>query len=154
MADATLIPRRAARVILLDAFDRVLLLHGNDPAEPDHTYWFTVGGGLDPGESMLDAAVRELFEETGLRLPSEAFTGPVWHESTRFPFDGLWYAQEQDFFVVRVTSWDVDWSGLSDYERTSFDASRWWTIEELEHTGEPFYPVELPTLLRTVTGVG
>src|SRR5262249_4322866 len=121
MADATLLPRRAARVILLDAADRVLLLHGNDPGRPDHVYWFTGGGGPDPGEWMLDAAVRELFEETGLRVPAKQLDGPVWHETTRFPFDGQWYEQEQDFFVVRVTSWDVDWSGLSDYERASFD---------------------------------
>jgi 8-oxo-dGTP pyrophosphatase MutT (NUDIX family) len=153
VADEDLVPRRAARVLLFDADGRVLLLRGSDPAQPGHRYWFTVGGGLDVGESVLDAAVRELFEETGLRLAPAELAGPVWHETTRFPFDGQWYEQEQDFFVARVTSWEVDWSGLNDVERASVDAARWWTIEELEGTGELFYPPDLPHLLRTVSGV-
>src|ERR1700741_4782643 len=94
-ADEELIPRQAARVLLLDAAGRVLLLRGFDPAMPAHRYWFTVGGGLDDGESMLDAAARELFEETGLRVSPDRLEGPVWHERTRFPFDGHWYVQEQ-----------------------------------------------------------
>ncbi len=58
--------RDAARVILLDARDRVLLLHGCDADQRERTWWFTVGGGIDAGESALDAAVREVLEETGL----------------------------------------------------------------------------------------
>ena len=41
------VPRTGARVLLLDARGRVLLLRGHDPATPDRSYWFTVGGGLD-----------------------------------------------------------------------------------------------------------
>ncbi|TML29501.1 MAG: NUDIX domain-containing protein, partial [Actinobacteria bacterium] len=59
------IPRRASRVLVVDEAGRVLLFHGFDPARPEHGYWFTVGGGLDPGESAVQGAVRELFEETG-----------------------------------------------------------------------------------------
>ena len=151
-ADEELIPREAARVLLLDAAGRVLLLRGFDPAMPEHRYWFTVGGGLDDGESMLDAAARELFEETGLRVTPDRLEGPVWHERTRFPFDGQWYVQEQDFFVVRVPSWEVDRSGLNDVERASVDGSDWWTAEQLEETGERFYPSDLPRLLRSVSG--
>jgi 8-oxo-dGTP pyrophosphatase MutT (NUDIX family) len=153
-ADEELIPRQAARVLLIDAAGRVLLFRGFDPARPDRHYWFTVGGGLDNGESMHAAAVRELFEETGLSVGTDQLDGPVWHERTRFPFDGRWYVQEQDFFVVRVPSWEVDLSGFNDIERASVDGSHWWTIEELESTGERFYPPDLPQLLRVVSGVG
>src|SRR5688572_15916571 len=66
-----LVPRRAARVLLLDAADRVLLFRGCDPARPAQRYWFTVGGGQDPGGTLTDCAVRELYEETGLRLVPE-----------------------------------------------------------------------------------
>jgi 8-oxo-dGTP pyrophosphatase MutT (NUDIX family) len=150
-----LVPRRAARVLLLNGAGRVLLLRGFDPARPEHRYWFTVGGGLDDGESMREAAARELFEETGLRLALDQFTGPIERETTRFPFDGQWYEQQQEFFVARTPSpaWDVDFSGLNAIERASVDGSAWWSIEDLEHTDEKVYPVNLPQILRKLTEV-
>ena len=150
-----LVPRRAARVLLLDSAGRVLLLRGFDPARPEVRYWFTVGGGLDDGESMLDAAARELFEETGLRLAPGDFAGPVWHEQTRFPFDGQWYEQQQEFFVARTPSpsWEIDFSGLNEIERASVDGSGWWSIEEIEQTEERVYPADLPKILRDVAEV-
>ena len=153
--DDELVPRRAARVLLLNGAGRILLLRGFDPARPEHRYWFTVGGGLDDGETMREAAARELFEETGLRLALDDFAGPVWHESTRFPFDGQWYEQQQEFFVARTPSpaWDVDFSGLNEIERASVDGSAWWSVDEIEHTEEHVYPSNLPQILRKLMEV-
>ncbi|HEX6970334.1 MAG TPA: NUDIX domain-containing protein [Micromonosporaceae bacterium] len=147
-------PRRAARVLLLDGADRVLLFRGWDPARPEHRYWFTPGGGLDEGESPATGAARELAEETGLRISPAQFGEPVWREVTEFPFDGRWYRQEQDYFLVRVPTWEVDTAGLNDLERGCIDIYRWWTIEELEGTAERFYPVELAGLLRRLLAGG
>lgn len=145
--------RRAARVLLINADDRVLLFRGCDPDSPDHLFWVTVGGGLEPGESPVDGALRELFEETGLSLERDALSGPVRHEVVRFPFGGRWYDQEQEFYVARVASWVVDTSGFDAGERASIDSHHWWAAEELEATDERFYPAELPTLVRSaVTG--
>lgn len=41
--------RTSARVVLLDEQDRVLLMRGHDPKTPDLPFWFTVGGGIEPG---------------------------------------------------------------------------------------------------------
>lgn len=148
-----LLTRTAARVLLLDASDRVLLLHGSDPARPGHSYWMTVGGGLDDGETPRQAAARELFEETGLRLPAADLVGPVHHETTTFPFDGRWYEQSQHFFVARVPAWTVDRAGFNEVEVATIDAERWWTVDELVGTVEKVYPENLVDLLRTATGV-
>lgn len=148
------IPRRASRVLVIDGAGRVLLLHGFDPGRPGHGYWFTVGGGgLDPGETPVQGAARELFEETGLRVRAEDLGAPVWRETTEFPFDGLWYRQDQEFFVLRVPGWEVDTSGFDEIERASVDGYRWWSVEELAGTAERFYPKELPDLLRTLMEV-
>jgi len=40
------IPRTAARVLLIDEADRILLFHGVDPADPTDEFWVTPGGGL------------------------------------------------------------------------------------------------------------
>lgn len=149
-ADA--IPRRAARVLLIDAIGRLLLLRGFDPARPGHRYWFTVGGAVDAGESLAGGAARELREETGLVLDPAALGEPVWHEVTEYPFDGVWYRQEQDFFVARVHSWEVRVDGFDAVERRSIDGYRWWSLGELDDTRERYYPAELPALLRSVVG--
>lgn len=147
------LPRRAARVLLVDANDRVLMFRGTDPGRPGERYWFTVGGGLDDGETTAEAAVRELREETGLEISEPTIGEPVWHEVTDFPFDDTWYRQEQDFFLVRVHTWEVSTSGHDVVERESIDAHRWWSIEELTDTAEDYYPAELPTLLREILGL-
>jgi 8-oxo-dGTP pyrophosphatase MutT (NUDIX family) len=152
--DGEMLSRVAARVLLIDAADRLLLMRGLDPGRPLLRYWFTVGGGLDDGESTLDAAVRELFEETGLRLPASALAGPVFHETTYFPFDGHWYSQEQDFFVARVDTWDADLSGFSDIERATVEEVRWWSLDELIAATDTIYPANLVPLLRSVLAPG
>lgn len=151
MTDAAAeIDRRAARVLLLDPSGRVLLLRGCDPARPEHRYWFTVGGGLEAGESLADAAVREVYEETGLRITVTDLVGPVRSDRVEFPFDGRWYTQVQSFFVVRADAFTADLTNLADYEVTSVDSTRWWSADELAATAERFYPADLADLLREV----
>ncbi|HEX5598752.1 MAG TPA: NUDIX domain-containing protein [Micromonosporaceae bacterium] len=140
--------RRAARVLLVDGEDRVLMFRGWDPARPEHRYWFTPGGGLDAGEPAAVAAVRELAEETGLRISPEQCGEPVWRDITEFPFNGRWYRQEQEFFLVRVPEWEVDTAGFNELEQGCIDSHRWWRLADLERSDERFYPVQLPDLLR------
>ena len=73
-------------------------------------------------------------------MPADQLGTPVWYQVTDFPFDGLWYRQEQDFYLVRVDSWDVDLAGLDEGERDSIDTYHWWSVAELETTRERFYP--------------
>lgn len=54
---------RAGAVVLLG--DRVLLVSMEPPGES--RWWHFPGGGIESGETAAEAAVRELFEETGLR---------------------------------------------------------------------------------------
>jgi 8-oxo-dGTP pyrophosphatase MutT (NUDIX family) len=139
--------RTAARVILVDDAGRVLLFRGWDPATPAHKYWFTAGGGLNPGESPAEGAARELAEETGLRVSPAELGEPVWHEVTEFPFDGRRYRQEQDFFLLRVPAFEVDSAGFDPDERRTIDQHRWWSPAELATSAEPVYPPALRDLL-------
>ncbi len=149
------VDRRAARVLLLDAAERVLLFHGCDPADDTAgSWWFTPGGGLDPGESPAQGAARELAEETGLVVRPEDLGPPVHARVATFRFAGGAYRQSEDFFVLRVDAHDVDTSGFSELETSAVLGHRWWTRGELRDAvagGEPrVYPVELPDLLERV----
>jgi 8-oxo-dGTP pyrophosphatase MutT (NUDIX family) len=148
MSESELIERRAARVLVVDAAGRVLMLRGFDPKNPDVRYWFTVGGGIEATETLEQAAVRELAEETGLRVDAAALGEPVWNDVTEFPFDGRRYRQEQVWFLVRVDSLDVDRSGFDEIERATVDTVTWWTPRDFQTAEEPYYPPDLPALLR------
>ncbi len=141
--------RPAARVLLIDARDRLLLFRGCDPGRPgEPAFWFTVGGGLDPGESSKEGALRETYEETGLQLSAADLVGPVAKEVAEFPFEGRIYRQPQEFFVARVEAWEVDTSAFAEEELRSIDCHRWWSAGELDATEELYYPPNLATLLR------
>lgn len=148
MPDPEVVLRRAGRVLVVNASGQVLLLHGFDPARRDEPYWFTVGGGAEPGESLAEAATRELLEETGLRASAAELGAPVWHEVAEFSFDGTRYRQDQEFFLLRVSSAQVSGEGLEHEEASVIDGYRWWSVPELDGTAESFYPPDLPRLLR------
>ncbi|MCX4091114.1 NUDIX hydrolase [Nocardia sp. alder85J] len=142
--------RTSARVVLLDESGRVLLMRGNDPMTPDVPFWFTVGGGVEPGETLRAAAVRELWEETGLALDSSALRGPIWRRVAVFPFNGELIRSEELFFVTRVASFDPAPTGLTVLERRSISGNKWCApadIVSLDAAGEAVYPYELDRLL-------
>jgi ADP-ribose pyrophosphatase YjhB (NUDIX family) len=64
----SLVPSVTAAV--RDEEGRLLLIH-----KIDNNYWALPGGAMDLGESIADAAVREVAEETGLRVEITGLVG-------------------------------------------------------------------------------
>ena len=140
--------RRAARVLLVDDERRVLLQHCRDPASPDAgSWWNTVGGGLDDGESSGQAAARELHEETGLLVGAGALGEVVHRRVAEFSFGGVDYRQCEEYFLLRTQAFECAPDGHSDLEMMAVLGTRWWARDELRVTGERVYPVELADLL-------
>lgn len=139
--------RVTGRLLPVDHDDRVLLLHGFDPARPDEPFWFTVGGAVDPGESTAQAAAREAYEETGLVVSADLLGEAAWSASTSFSFDGRPIQQSMDFYVARVAPFEVTFAGHDEVERGCVDGHRWWSIDELRATGERYFPEDLPRRL-------
>jgi 8-oxo-dGTP pyrophosphatase MutT (NUDIX family) len=144
------IERQAARVVLV-ADGRVLLQQGFDPGRPEAgSWWLTPGGGLNDGESVEDGAVREVLEETGLRL-SPAQLGPV--IATRvayFEFEHRQFRQSESFFAVDVETFTPQHHGWDEVEQRALLDHRWWTVEELRTTDEAVYPSELADVVQAV----
>ncbi len=149
------IAREAARVVLVDTANRVLLFEVEAPAAPEVTrWWFTPGGGLDDGEDARTGACREVVEETGLRLLPDDL-GEVRHEQTiEFPFEGRRYRQHEVFFLVRVRPFSLDRSRWTAVEQRDIVAHRWWPLAELAGTQATVYPVGLADLVASTIRSG
>ena len=140
--------RPTARVLLLDGENRILLMKGRLPSNPDAPgAWFTIGGGIEPGESLYEAAAREVVEETGLHgveLGEIAWCGEVTlRDRKQRPV-----LFKDTFILARCAGGDVSRSGWQALEREFVDDMRWWSIEELENTDESIWPRDLAVRLR------
>lgn len=145
------VARDAARVVLLGPDERVLLLEGVDPARPGEAFWFTPGGGVEPGEGSADAAGRELAAETGIVLGKPGIgelEGPLWTRDVIFDHDGVTYSARELFFVLRVDpAPTVHVPGCASREQRTVHRHRWWTRTELAATVDVVYPRQLAALL-------
>jgi 8-oxo-dGTP pyrophosphatase MutT (NUDIX family) len=143
--------RRAARVLLVDEADRVLLVRVTDPTT-SRTWWATPGGGLDPGESFEAAAHREIAEETGLR----GFElGPcVWTREFRGHFLGLPVHVHERLFFARVAAFEPTSDGYTELERRVQSAARWWTAVELHASQATFAPSRFVALFGDLIQAG
>ncbi|GAA4894276.1 NUDIX hydrolase [Streptomyces coeruleoprunus] len=145
--------RPAARVICLDAAHRVLLLHWRDPF--DGTWlWEPPGGGIDPGETPLEAARRELAEETGLD------PGAVLDRSVRVDRDVWWNGRRhvgpEDFFLARFPEErpPLVRTGLLPDEQVNLHTHAWVAWSDLEALPDPVEPPRLAAVLRALSPDG
>ena len=136
--------RRAARILLIDEHERLLLIRFAPPTR--RAFWCGVGGECDPHEDFHEAAVRELFEETGLKVES---CGPEVAQRTDdfITLEGEPVTSDERFFRVHTTSFTPDSAGHTELERALIKEFRWFTSAELAQWHEPVFPMNILDLL-------
>jgi 8-oxo-dGTP pyrophosphatase MutT (NUDIX family) len=148
------VSRPTARIILMDDAQRVLLFSALIGPGEQETYWLTPGGGVRDGETLAEAAARELAEETGHVLAAQLL-GPVVATCS-----GQWTAGEQvylatdSFFFVRVSDPAVDTSRHEPLERSLMTGFRWWTLADLDAATDLVLPAGLGGLARRLLATG
>lgn len=147
-------PRReASRAVIFSPDLRVLLLHGHDGHDPAHEWWFTVGGGIARGETPEECVLREIREETGLKVYPDALIGPVLYREADFRFRNVRARQDEWFFLVFLKDHSelIDLTHLTESEQDLVDEYRWVTVTEMKKIAltEQIFPHNLPELCET-----
>jgi ADP-ribose pyrophosphatase YjhB (NUDIX family) len=138
--------REAARAIVLDPDDRVMLLRYDE----NDGFWATPGGSLEPGETHEQAVVRELREELGV---GHVDLGP--HLATRtkdHQVAGRDVRQAERYYLARVRPENVDPQSAASPD--NIQEWRWWTLAELAATSQAVYPAELAGMVRDILASG
>ncbi|MGL4324904.1 MAG: NUDIX hydrolase [Beijerinckiaceae bacterium] len=146
--------RHSARLIVLDPHDRLLLIQYQatrafDPAHPERRgFWYTPGGGIDPGETPEQAALREIDEEMGIRgVPLGPLVATC--QALRDRFSLVRFCHEQ-YFVMRTPSAHFDTSRLAETDIDPVSDVRWWDVPALMTTPESILPCGLPALAAQI----
>jgi predicted NUDIX family NTP pyrophosphohydrolase len=144
--------RRAGKI-------EVLLVHPGGPfwRNRDKAAWSIPKGEFDPDEDALEAARRELGEETGLRVE-----GPLTPLAPRRQTGGkvihVWATENDvDISTVRSNTFSMEWPPRSGrmQEFPEVDRADWFPLDlarEKIHTGQTGFLDELEE--RLVTGPG
>lgn len=141
--------RPSARLLIIDSQQRVLLFcfcHKGDALEGQR-YWATPGGAVEENETWKQAALRELYEETGMVRGSlgDAVGDRAFEMS--LPSGEVVLAQER-YYIVHAEQHEISTSGWSEHERHVMTDYRWWNLDALARSGERYYPENLRALLR------
>ncbi|PZG09278.1 NUDIX hydrolase [Nonomuraea aridisoli] len=142
--------RPAARVLCLDGDGRVLLMRWKDTVS-GQVLWEPPGGGIDPGETPLEAARRELAEETG--LPGAAVIDRWVPVERDFTWLGVRYVKVEPFYLARFSGRpEVTPSALTAEESGTYQGFGWFSPAELATLPDHVEPPHLSDVLERLTG--
>ncbi len=140
--------RPSSRWLVLDAHHRLLLFRFESKRGPlaGQVFWATPGGALEPGETFEEAARRELFEETGLRV--EAAGPQVGRRIASFQLTtGERVSVDERFFAIRLGNLQISTEHWTELEREVMTDHRWWSQAELRAATEQIWPEDLADML-------
>ncbi|KAB0495615.1 NUDIX hydrolase [Pseudomonas vancouverensis] len=143
--------RDSARLLVINPANQVLLFHFRHKGDAldGKNHWATPGGGLEPGETFEEAAVRELFEETGIQVEAVGSSIAERRFAMLLP-SGETVLSVERYFVVRTEGEALSREGWTAHEVRVMAEHKWWSVAELRETRETVWPEKLVEMLERV----
>ena len=144
--------RKAVRVLLVNERQELLLMkvEFNNLKKVDGTpspsrYWITLGGKIENGENIQDAAIREIYEEAGI---TSVTIGPVvWFETFHLSYNDVLSKYDNTYIVMKTKEHDISDTHWTDGEKNYVKDIRWFSLNDLEKEKRDIHPVN-PTLAQ------
>ena len=127
----------------------MLLQLGRELHRRSDRFWLTIGGGAERGETLAEAAAREMREEAGIDVDPAMLGEPIGTTVIEYSaFGVLPVIQYQTYFAIAVDDAAVNFAHQSLIERLTIERHEWLSAEELAGRPERLTDPELPRLMR------
>ena len=152
-----MIKRQTIRILLINQENRLLLMRAVDPTTTgmDRTaraaFWCTIGGKLEHGETLEQAAARELYEETGFTTDDVTLGPIVWYGRHEMIISGRHIELDEKFIVGHLkTNKQLSHHNFTENEKSVVTNAEWLSLDEIINHVEPIFPIILKTKLPDI----
>jgi len=148
--------RKAVRVLLLNNNKELLLMcvEGFDIATADgkrnNRFWCTLGGGIEPGETIQHAALREIYEESGLSEDDIKLGPVVWYGEVSLMLKGTLTTLAESFIVAKTKNSNVALHKPTQDECEVVKQLKWFSLDEIKKSTDVIFPILLPQYLPDI----
>lgn len=104
----------------------------------------TIGGGIEPGETAREAAVRELWQETGIAVPADDMGEPFFRGQHAYVRNGIDIVATSTFFALPIRQEQDVHPAALDPSEVIADRRWWWPSELID------VPLQAPQLPRII----
>lgn len=140
--------RNSVKILLLNN-NEILLMCADDPTTRSiygkyyGKFWFPIGGEIEDGETVEQAAIREIYEETGIEKKDIELKSIVWFGEFDLILSGVKTRIKEKFIVAKTKNNNVFLNHLDEWEKKVVKEIRWFSIDKIKNSKEVIFPVLL-----------